>query len=113
MARVILPVVGAIVGAYFGSPQIGWAIGSLAGALVGSQTRRNVRINETGAQTTTEGSPRAIVYGAAPVTGNLIDTGLIRIVETTEEAKGGSGPSATSRSYFRTYAVRICEGPIA
>lgn len=116
MARVALPIVGAVAGFFIGGPtgaQYGWLAGSVAGALVGSQTRRSVRVNETGAQTTTEGAPRAIVYGAAIVTGNLIDTGPIRIVETTEEAKGGSGPSSTTRSYFRTYAIRVCEGPIA
>lgn len=113
MARVVLPVAGAIVGAYFGNPYAGYAIGSILAGVIGSQTRKNVRANETGAQTTTEGSPRAILYGAAIITGNLIDTGPIRIVETTEEAKGGGGPSVATKSYFRTYAIRVCEGPIA
>ena len=118
MARVVLPVVGAAAGYFLsgGNPagaQWGWMAGSIIAGAVGTQTRRSVRINETGAQTTTEGAPRAIVFGAATVTGNLIDTGPIRIVETTEEAKGGGGPSVTTRSYFRTYAIRVCEGPIA
>lgn len=115
--RIVLPVAGAVIGFIWGGgpagAQWGWIAGSIAAGLVGSQTRRSVRVNETGSQTTTEGAPRAIIYGAAPVTGNLIDTGPIRIVETTEEAKGGGGPSATTKSYFRTYAIRMCEGPIA
>ena len=118
MARVVLPVVGAAAGYFLsgGNPagaQWGWMAGSIIAGAVGTQTRKSVRVNETGAQTTTEGAPRAIVFGAGPVTGNLIDTGPIRIVETTEEAKGGGGPSVTTRSYFRTYAIRVCEGPIA
>lgn len=116
MARVVLPVVGAVVGFYFGGAtgaQYGWIAGSIVAGAVGTQTRRTVRVNETGAQTTTEGAPRAIVFGAAPVTGNLIDTGPIRIVETTEEAKGGGGASQTTKHYYRTYAIRVCEGPIA
>ena len=114
MARVVLPIAGAIVGAFTPiGPYWGYVAGSILAGLVGSQTRTSVRINETGAQTTTEGSPRAIVYGACIVTGNLIDTGPIRVVDSTEEAKGGGGPSVTTRSYFRTYAIRVCEGPIA
>jgi hypothetical protein len=114
MARVVLPIAGAIIGAFTPiGPYWGYVAGSVLAGLVGSQTRKSVRAQETGAQTTTEGAPRAIVYGASIVTGNLIDTGPIRIVETTEEAKGSGGPSSTTKTYFRTYAIRVCEGPIA
>ena len=40
---------------------------SIAAGLVGTQTRRSVRAQETGPQTTSEGAPRAIVFGAAGV----------------------------------------------
>ncbi len=53
MARVLLPVAGAVVG--FFTPigaYGGWIIGSIAAGLVGTQTRRSVRVNETGPQTT-------------------------------------------------------------
>lgn len=31
MARQVLPIVGAVIGAYFGNPQLGYAIGALHG----------------------------------------------------------------------------------
>lgn len=31
MARQVLPIVGAVIGAYFGNPQLGYAIGSCEG----------------------------------------------------------------------------------
>lgn len=34
MARQVLPIVGAVIGAYFGNPQLGYAIGSAAGPSV-------------------------------------------------------------------------------
>ena len=31
MARQVLPIVGAVIGAYFGNPQLGYAIGAMVG----------------------------------------------------------------------------------
>ena len=75
MARQVLPIVGAVVGAFFGSPQIGYAIGAVVGNLVDPVINQGPKIGETGAQTSAEGAPRAIIYGTAHVTGNVIVSG--------------------------------------
>lgn len=112
MAKSILPIAGAVVGAFFGAPQIGFAIGSLiAGAIPGEA--QGPRIGETGAQTSQEGSPRAIIYGTAMCSGNVIASGPL-IKRDVEENQGGKGGTDVSTEHaYRTYAVRVCEGPVA
>ena len=114
MARLALAVGGAIVGAYFGGPagaQAGWMAGSAIGSLM-PQTINGPSIEEGGAQTTQEGAPRAIVYGTTPVTGNVIDAGRTRKI-ARKERQGKGGASVETEALLRTYAIRICEGPIA
>lgn len=112
MARTVLPIVGAVVGAYFGSPQIGYAIGAVIGNAVDPVKVRGPSLGETGAQTSAEGAPRAIIYGTISCTGNIIAAGPLVIVEQeTQEGKGG-GPVTTTEHGYRTYAIRICEGPV-
>lgn len=114
MARLALAVGGAVAGFIVGGPagaQVGWMAGSIAGSLI-PQTMRGPSIEEAGAQTTSEGAPRAIVYGAAPVTGNVIDAGRTRKI-TRKERQGKGGASVETEALLRTYAIRMCEGPIA
>lgn len=114
MARLILPVAGAAAGFAVGGAtgaQWGWMIGGALGSLIPTNTR-GPSIDETGAQTTAEGAPRAIVYGTAMVTGNVIDAGKTRKI-TRKQSQGKGGQSTTTEALLRTYAIRICEGPIA
>ncbi|HZX85540.1 MAG TPA: hypothetical protein VFF19_18355, partial [Reyranella sp.] len=77
MARTVLPIAGAVVGFWIGGPagaQWGYAAGSLVAAAIPQQAQ-GPRIGETGAQTSQEGAPRAIVYGTCQVTGNVIASG--------------------------------------
>lgn len=75
-------------------------------------------LGEMAQQTSQEGSPRPIVWGVVrPIAGNLIavqDPPKIRKVKQKQE--GGKGGSKSKTVYvdaaFRTYAIRICEGPI-
>lgn len=116
MARTVLPIVGAAVGAYFGGPtgaQIGYALGSVVGNAVDPVKVQGPKIGETGVQTTAEGVPRPIIYGTISCTGNVIVAGpLVITEEETQEGKGG-GPVTTSERAFRTFAIRICEGQVA
>lgn len=111
--RSIVTVVGGVIGAYFGYPQLGLTIGALVGSAVDPGKIQGPQINETGAQTSSEGVPRPIVWGAIDVSGNIIQKGeLVKV--TTEESQGkGGGPEVTTERVYRTYAIRICEGPIA
>lgn len=110
--RTALTVVGAVVGAYFGYPQLGFVIGSMAGAAVDPQQIQGPRIGEVNAQTSIEGAPRTIIFGVYPVFGNIIQTGQVVKVETSE-SQGKGGPEVSSERAYRTFAIRICEGPIA
>lgn len=114
MARLALSVGGAVVGFMVGGPagaQAGWMAGSLLGSLM-PQTVRGPSIDEAGTQTTQEGAPRAVVYGTAAVSGNVIDAGRTRRI-TKKQRQGKGGQSVETEALLRTYAIRICEGPIA
>lgn len=112
MARTVLPIAGAVVGAFFGNPQLGYAIGSVIGNAVDPQRFKGPRIGDVNLQTSQEGAPRAIVYGTAAVMGNLIDRGPLNKVITEERQGKGGGPVVENESLFMTFAIRICEGPI-
>lgn len=117
MARTLLPVVGGVLGGMVGGPlgaRIGFAVGSVIGSIVDPVQVRGPSIGETGAQTSAEGAPRAIVYGTAPVTGNVIACGEL-VKRWVKESGGGKGgkPKVKREHAYRTYAIRICEGPIA
>jgi hypothetical protein len=111
MARTALAVVGGIVGAYFGMPQLGFALGSAIGGAVDPEIIQGPRIGETGAQTSAEGAPRAIVFGTDSVTGNIIQSGRLVKGDVISGGKGGE-PKTSNEICIRTYAIRICEGPI-
>jgi hypothetical protein len=112
MARTVLPLAGAFVGAFFGAPQLGFAIGSVIGNAVDPQRIKGPRIGDANVQTSQEGTPRPIVYGTAAVMGNLIDRGPLNKVITEERQGKGGGPIVENESLFMTFAIRICEGPI-
>lgn len=115
MARQVLPVIGAVVGFVVGGPvgaQIGFTLGNIAGNAVDPQVIKGPRIGDTGFQGSNEGVPRAIVYGTAAVTGNVIDRGpLEKVIKRERQGKGG-GPVVESERLYLTFAIRICEGPI-
>lgn len=114
MARLVLPVAGAAVGFAMGGAagaKWGWMAGAMLGSLIPSDTQ-GPSIDESGAQTTAEGAARSVVYGTAMVTGNVIDAGKTRKI-TRKQRQGKGGQSTSSEALLRTYAIRICEGPIA
>lgn len=111
MARQVLPIVGAIVGSFFGAPQLGFAIGALIGNVVDPQVIKGPRIGEAGLQTSAEGVYRPVVRGIAAVMGNVIERGNRR-VKTERHSQGKGGPEVEEQRVFWTFAIRICEGPI-
>lgn len=112
MARTVLPIAGAIIGAFYGNPYAGYAIGAAIAGVVDPINTKGPRIGETGAQTSQEGAPRAIVYGTCQVTGNVIASGPL-IKRDVKESQGKGGGTTSTEHAYRTYAVRICEGPVA
>lgn len=111
MARYVLPVVGAVVGSYFGNPQLGFAIGSMLGSIVDPQVIKGPSIGDGQTTTTQEGQARPIIWGSGVVGANIIDRGeLVRKKKRTRQGKGG--PVVENEHVYLTYALRICEGPI-
>ncbi len=112
MARQVLPIVGAVVGAYFGMPQLGYAIGSLIGNAVDPLKIQGPKIGDNGVQTSAEGAIRPVVYGTGPVVGNIISRGN-RQIKKKKKKQGKGGPVTVTEHVYWTFAIRICEGPIA
>lgn len=112
MARQVLPIVGAVVGAFFGNPQLGWAIGAAIGNAVDPLVIKGPGLGDLAQQTSQEGGPRPIVFALSPpIAGNVIASGEPRVVKK-KKSQGKGGPKVETESVFRTYAVGVCEGPI-
>lgn len=111
MARQVLPIVGAVVGAFFGAPQLGFAIGSIIGNAVDPLVVQGPKIGEAGLQTSAEGVYRPVVYGTAAVKGNVIERGN-RQIKTERHQQGKGGPVTEEQRVYWTFAIRLCEGPI-
>lgn len=110
MARQVLPIVGAFVGAYFGNPQLGYAIGSIIGNAVDPLRVKGPTLKEIPSQTAGEGSFRQVVYGTSIIRDtNIIDFGDVERVKTeTQQGKGG-GPIVEGERLLRTYAIGLGE----
>lgn len=83
--------------------------------IFGTTTIQGRTFDDVKIQKSKAGVPRPIVFGTArPIVGNIIATTEPRIETTTEEQGGKGGPSVEveNEEIFRTYAIRICEGPV-
>lgn len=110
--RSLVTVAGGLIGAYLGYPQLGLVLGGLVGGAVDPQTIQGPAINEVAVQTQAEGVPRIIPYGTVSCVGNVIQNGpLIKTTEYSSQGKGGA--SVETPTAYRTFAIGICEGPIA
>jgi hypothetical protein len=124
-----LPAGVGILGATISGAAIGQAVGAVAGSVVdnallgGSGQARALtgpRLADLQVTASTEGAPIPRLYGRARLGGQVIWALPLEEVAATTTA-GGSGkgapgaPSAGRRtdfSYFATFAVGLCEGPI-
>lgn len=115
MARQVLPVIGAAIGAYFGGStgaQIGWAIGSMVGNAVDPLVVKGPQIGDIAQQTSQEGVPRPIVFALSPpMAGNIVACSD-PVIKKKKEKSGKGGPVTETQQVFRTYAIAVCEGPI-
>lgn len=116
MARQILPIAGQIIGGMVGGPvgaAIGGAIGSVVGNAIDPQVIKGPKLGDGQVQTSAEGVFRPIVLGTGAVMGNIIHRGP-EVVRKHRESQGkGSGPKVETERRYRTFAIRIAEGPIA
>lgn len=84
--------------------------------IFGTTTIQGRRFDNIKVQTSKAGVPRPIIFGRVlPVVGNIIATTAPKIVKKKDKQKGGKGGPSTvveNEEVYRTYAIRICEGPI-
>ncbi|WP_444890050.1 hypothetical protein [Microbulbifer sp. DLAB2-AA] len=87
------------------------------GALIfGTTTIQGRKFDKIQLQTSKAVVPRQIIFGRVkPVIGNIIATTPPKIVKKKQKQKSGKGGGKTevvNEEVYRTYAIRICEGPI-
>lgn len=113
-------VVGGVVGFFAGgNVALGASIGGMIGSAIDPPKGPDVtgpRLNDLRVQTATYGAVIPRIYGTVATYGNLfwVENNALREVEKTEDqgGKGGSTSEVTTYSYFATFAVGICAGPI-
>lgn len=114
--QAILTIVGTVVGAYFGYPQLGALIGSLAGSLLFPTqlpTQRGPSLADLSQTNSTVGAPIQEGWGTFTVAGTIIHQTDIREVIETEEVGGSGGPSQTTETptYYSDWAVALVDCP--
>jgi len=115
-------VVGAVAGFFIGGPsgalygaQIGMGVGGLLDPPKGPHME-GPRLSDLSVQTSTYGAVIPRVYGTVALYGNVfwLENNALKEVARTESQGGKGGPTSTTTtySYFATFAVGLCEGPI-
>lgn len=108
MARQVLPIVGAVIGAYFGQAQLGFAIGSFIGNAVDPLVvqRQGPRLDDLKVTTSAYGNAIPLIKGHPRIAGTIIwNSDRREIVTTTEEQQGKGGPVTETTTY--TYEVDL------
>lgn len=102
-------------GALYGA-QIGMGVGGMIDPPRGPNIQ-GPRLSDLTVQTSTYGASIPRIYGAVATTGNVfwLEKNKLKEVAKEEDAGGkggGGGSSVTTYSYYATFAVGICQGPI-
>jgi len=122
MATLLLQAAGAALGGLFGpfGAILGRAAGALAGSAVdraliaGTATISGARMGDARIPGADEGTAISRVYGTARVGGTLIwATRFEEEVAVEREGGKATGTRVETFRYFASFAVGICEGPIA
>ena len=115
MASLVLSVAGAAIGGAIGGPvgaQIGFALGSAAGGILfPPKTPDGPRLGDLTVHTSNYGNAIPITYGTNRLAGNVIWAAQIQEHANAQDGKGG--PAYTTYSYTCSFAVSVCEGPVA
>ena len=104
--------IGAVIGASFGMPQIGWMLGSMiGGTFAPNQVTAGPRLGDTRVQLSTYGKVMPQIFGTARISGNVIwSTGLLETahVSSTGGKGGGGGQTQISYTYAASFALSLC-----
>lgn len=117
-------VVGGSIGFFLGGPMgamQGASIGMAAGGYLDppkGPTQSGPRLSDTSQQTSTYGATIPRVYGTIGVMGNIFWLEHNKLKEVVKKKKsggkgGGSSAEIKTYTYYGTFAVGLCEGPIA
>lgn len=115
-------VVGGVVGFFVGGPS-GAYYGAQAGMMIGGAidppkgpTIRGPRLDDLNVQTATYGAFIPRCYATVATLGNVFWVQGDKLIEvmssTTSGGKGGPSSTSETFSYFASFAVGLCEGPI-
>ena len=109
VGQAALIVVGTVVGAYFGNPQLGFMLGALAGsALFPTQLPPGPQMKDNTTTTASVGEPVPLVFGTCDVAGTVI--WLSPVSEyTTDQSAGKGGPQQKTYNYTQSIAIGLCE----
>lgn len=118
--QIVGGLIGAVVGFFAGNPMLGASIGMAIGGAIDPPKGPNIegpRLEDLTSQTATYGAVKPRAYGTISVFGNVfwIEGDKLKEVTTTEEqgGKGGGGATVTEYTYYATFAVGLCKGPIS
>jgi hypothetical protein len=101
--------VGFVVGAYFGYPQLGMAIGGMIGGWIDPTQINGPHIGDGQQQSSTDGAPIAWVMGTSPmISGTICQVGPRREVKIKDSGKG-SGTEVSHYEARQDFAILICE----
>nr|WP_286948249.1 phage tail protein [Pseudomonas sp. UBA6718] len=122
--QIVGGVVGAVIGFYVGGP-----VGALQGAALGAgiggyldppkgPTVSGPRLSDLSVQTSTYGAFIPRVYGTIAVHGNLLWLENNKLKERVRKEEqggkgGGGGTTVKTYTYSATFALGLCQGPIA
>lgn len=124
MASLVLGAVGAAIGNTIGgtflgmsAASIGWSVGSTLGSLLFQEkppTQYGPRLSDLKVQTSTYGNDIPRVYGTMRLAGNMIWSKPILETKHKQKSGGKGGQKATvvTYTYYQTFAVALCAGPI-
>lgn len=120
LGRLALGIVGAVIGAAFGVPAIGFAIGSAIGGFVFAPEGPNIEGPRLGDVDVTASSLGKIIpehYGVTRAGGNVLWSGGLKEIKKVEEVGGGGkgggggGGTQTTYEYYASFAVAFGRGP--
>lgn len=115
--QAILTIAGTVIGAYFGYPQLGALIGSLAGSLlfpVQLPTQRGPALADITQTNSNVGAPIQEGWGTFTVAGTIIhQTDIREVIETQEVGGGSGGPSQKTETptYYSDWALALVDCP--
>lgn len=116
---------GAIIGFFgggtFDTALQGLQIGTFAGALIDQNKSPSIigpRLDDLTVQTSTYGAKIPRLYGTTAICGNIFWLENNRLKEVAKKNKsggkgGGSSASSYTYTYFATFALGLCQGPVA